>query len=49
MCEVGSSNPRTRFVYQSDPIKDNTCLHEAGHSKSKRLINIADNAGLSLN
>jgi len=36
MFEVDSSNPRTRFVYQSDPIKDNTCLHEAGPSTSKR-------------
>jgi len=36
MCEVGSSNPRTRLVYQSDPIKDNMCLHEAGPSTSKR-------------
>ena len=35
MCDV-SSNPRKRFVYQSDAIKDNTRLHEAGPSTSKR-------------
>jgi hypothetical protein len=47
MCEVGSSNPRPRFVYQSDPVKDNTCLHRANPRSVNDVINIAGNIGLN--